>query len=300
MNTVGEDDDGEDGSDPSAGVWVALRCLCLAALLQACSPATSHALVSMPHSAAIEPIDTAGLNLGGPGQSTKEDIATLKRLLRDLFMEQMVMKRRLLQLDPPEDTRPPLLDAGAAAGLRRHFRLLDFTATGTSPVTCTHTLEVCSGLTSTNTVSAATAPVDGNRALQQHVYTGPRLLSHAAARLSSALAASVSAIVCRDTVQLWQAQVQSVIGKRLFVTLSPVGARFKDTATPLHASQGALATVLFCKHLYIIHLYIKVSLRCKSFCCNSFRLRSFRCTSFRSKSFRVQDLSLQFLSRQVL
>ena len=79
-----------DGPGDPHKIWRLIRSLAGIALLLHLLQMPASAIESLPVDAGLFEADPAKLKLGGPAEGQKDDIETIRRLLRDLFMEQLV------------------------------------------------------------------------------------------------------------------------------------------------------------------------------------------------------------------
>ena len=108
-----------DGSGGPHGAFV-LIVLCVYVALFPTERAIAVESLPMVHR---EP-STGPLELGGPSEGPKDDIKTVKRLLRDLFMEQLSLRKRQDALDQPSQQVHALVDTTTASALRRRWKFM--------------------------------------------------------------------------------------------------------------------------------------------------------------------------------
>jgi hypothetical protein len=197
-----------------------------------------------PRATALEslPIDTdlrdsGALRIGGAREGVKDDLETIRRLLRDLFMEQLSLRKRQDALDQPSQQQHSLVDHTAASALRRRWKFMQRIHSD-ALVTISHHLELQGGCTS--------ADREGENVLSS-LHTGPRLHSLIDSQLDSDTCISVRTMSSTEGISLWQAQLKRVLWNRLTILMTPVGARFKDIAQSLHASKGELTRTCLCR-----------------------------------------------------
>lgn len=176
------------------------------------------------------------LKMGGASEGLKDDLDTVRRLLRDVFMEQLSLRKRQDALDQPSQQAHSLVDATAASALRRRWKFME-RAHSDAVVTISHNLELQGGyMNSTD---------DGQNVLSS-LHTGPRLHSLIHSQLDSDTYLCARTMASAAGISLWQAQLKHVLWDRVTILMSPVGARFKDIAQSLHASKGTFALTKPC------------------------------------------------------
>ena len=161
----------------------------------------------------------------------QDDIETMRRLLRDLFMQQMILQKQVEELAEPQHAQgSSLVDAAAAGALTRRWRSLD-SFRSAAPSHLRHKLSCCGG--------AAKRCGRADNALAQ-IQPGPELHTRADVQLGQAAASlSVPTLQSGAAARLWQVQLRRHIGGSVTAVAAPAGARFCDIASPLHGSQGA-------------------------------------------------------------
>ena len=111
--------------------------------------------------------NTGPLQMGGPSEGPKDDIRTIRRLLRDLFMEQLSLRKRQDALDQPSQQAHTLVDASTSSALRRRWKFME-RVDSDAVVTISHNLELQGGYMSSS--------AHGHNVLPS-LHTGPRLHS---------------------------------------------------------------------------------------------------------------------------
>lgn len=191
---------------------------------------------SAPTATASEDDTSALVHLGGPDDGASDDIETMRRLLRDLFEQQMLLENRVRVVEAAKQFRgergAPVdrVATGAIAPRARYIAAMH--NLGNARVT--HVLDGIAGAT------AHQGTLDYSRA---GLHTGPRLLS--CAKIEKAFGGgevTLRTVASGSGLRVWQAQLRRNLGRRVEVVLSPASARFADIATPLHACAGALST----------------------------------------------------------
>jgi hypothetical protein len=221
---------GGGSSEPNDGqnLWqVFWHSFCAAVLV--CVSLALPAPMASAHEVTSSPLDTSldvsSLSLAGPQAGVADDIETVRRLLRDVFMEQMVLRKRLDAIDPERTGVGSVTEDTAAMALRRHRRFADRAQTyGTALIQ--HVLETywCS-IGEQNLV-----PRGMGVRLQTALITSPGTKTHMCARVVCSAA---------DGARLWHAHALRQVRSWLTVMAAPIGARFGDIASGLHATPGA-------------------------------------------------------------
>jgi hypothetical protein len=224
---TGHSEEGDSNNEFELWRLVKIAASALVILHMAQTPAS--AVESLPDDALPE-TDPAKLKLGGPSEGMKDDIETIRRLLRDLFMEQLVLRKRLEAMDIHAQPVSSLFDAAAASALRRRWYFMD-RASSDAKVTFSHNLEIQGGY-----LHAAA----DDQTLLSSLHRGPRLHSCMLSSIDTDTHVSARTIASATGIRLWQVQLKRVLWDKLTVILSPIGARFKDVAQSLHGSQGAM------------------------------------------------------------
>jgi hypothetical protein len=221
-------DDGDDDDDCSLSHFTP------AALAAAAVPHLHHHPSTPAPPPPPNPEATTTASLGGAADGTTDDVATIRRLLRDLFHEQMLHDKRLRDLEPEPQAPSSLFSGDAAHALARRWRLLDLHHSSGS-VRLTHLLDVTAG------TSERHGAVDYALA---SMHVGPRLQSCLQGTAAGGVAVEARTVASATSFRLWQLQLSREWGQRYFVSVAPLGARFKDVASPLHGSQGATHPLL--------------------------------------------------------
>jgi hypothetical protein len=224
---AGDQPGGHTGS-PYGGFFILLFCVFMALFTP-----RATALESLPIS---DPKNSEPVKMGGAREGVKDDIETIRRLLRDLFMEQLSLRKRQDAIDQPSQQLHSLVDNNAASALRRRWKSMQKMHTD-AVVTIAQNLELqggCANVDSTGEYCASS------------LHTGPRLHSFIHSQLDSDTSISLRTMSSQEGISLWQAQLKRVLMNKLTILMSPVGARFKDIAQSLHASAGKVARTSPC------------------------------------------------------
>ena len=238
----GDDDKKEETTGDKIKKSLPFASLSLASLSKATS--APHASATPIDSAASVPVAdepqapvtapaAAPLRLGGPDEGTADDIETIRRLLRDVFEQQMVLDSRLRVVEPSAQSRgdeSALVDSVATGAIAPRARYVSVAHTA-GRARVSHTLEGCAGAISHS------GRVDYSRA---GLHAGPRLHScvHVDRTDGARSVATLRTLASGSGLRLWQAQLRRALGSRCEAVLAPAGARFCDIATPLHACPG--------------------------------------------------------------
>lgn len=215
----GDEPDGGSGT-PFDGFAIFVLCVYIAMF-----PARATALESLP-------IDNSNPNarpmkLGGASEGVKDDLETIRRLLRDLFMEQLSLRKRQDALDQPSEEEHSLVDSTAATALRTRWKHMERSHSD-AVVTISSNFELQGGYAnSTEEHSVASA-----------LHTGPRLHSRVHSQLDTDTCVTARTLSSSAGISLWQATLTHKLRDNVTLLISPIGARFKDIAQSFHASKG--------------------------------------------------------------